>query len=141
MRTITRHRIAALAVGTAVLAPAAIAVPAASAATKINLNVASCPSTLSGGKVTYSCTLKGTGGPAKLTTALGLKGATIIGTFTLTIGGKTHKYSVTGPIGPDKNKQVTLNGKYKGAGSGTFYTQAPANKPTAPSKIVIKGTF
>ena len=141
MRTTISRRLAATAAGVAVLAPSAIVVPAAFAATKVNLKVAACPSTLTGGKVTYSCTLKGTGGPAKLSTTLSLKGSTITGTFTLKIKGKTYKFKIKGPIGTNKQKRVALKGTYSGAGHGTFTTLAPPNKPTAPAQIVIKGTI
>jgi hypothetical protein len=141
MRTTISRRLAATAAGVAVLAPSAIVVPAAFAASKVNLTNAACPSTLAGGKVTYNCTLKGTGGPAKLTTTLSLRGSTITGTFTLKIKGKTYKFRVKGPIGTNKQKRVALRGTYSGDGKGTFNTLAPANKPTAPGKIVIKGTI
>jgi hypothetical protein len=141
----TFHRVT-VALAVAVLVPAA-ALAATKKPTKVNLTNPACPSKLvptpAPASVVYSCHLTGTGGPATLTTKLHLTGATITGTFTLKIKGKSTTYKLKGPIGADKNNQVTLKGTYTGTGhgKGTFETQAPVGKPIDPALVVIKGTL
>jgi hypothetical protein len=141
------YRRVAIALAVAAMIPAGVVLAKTTKVVKADLTAPACASKLvptpAPASVVYNCHLTGKGGPATLTTALHLTGATISGTFTLKIKGKSTTYKIKGPIAADKNNQVTLKGTYTGAGhaKGTFETQAPVGKPIDPALIVIKGTL
>jgi len=131
---------------------AAVIVPTvALAAGRVTLKNPKCPSKINtkAQTINFSCTVRGSGMSAPLrvsakpqnangSTATGVKG-----TFTLKVRGKTRRYSVTGPIGADKQGRITINARYRGAhgARGTFVSKSPPQDPTGDPAVTIKGTL